>query len=97
LELPFIILLVHREDMAMARFYINFRNGNQLARDDVGIDLPSLEEARKAALVSVREIVADHVKGAATAPLEAVIITDEDGHELMTIAASEVLPEQWKH
>jgi hypothetical protein len=84
------------EDIAMARFYINFRRGDQLAKDDVGIDLPSLDEARKAALISVREIVADYVKGPATAPLEAVIITDEGGQELMTITASEVLPEQWK-
>jgi DNA-binding transcriptional regulator LsrR (DeoR family) len=81
----------------MARFYINFRNANQLAKDDVGVDLPSLDEARKAALISAREIVADNIKGAATAPLEAVIITDEGGQELMTIPASEVLPEQWKH
>jgi hypothetical protein len=97
LELPFVILFVDRGGDAMPRFYITFRNGNQVAKDDVGIDLPSLDEARKAALVSVREIVADYVKGAATAPLEAVIITDEGGHELMTITASEILPEQWKH
>jgi hypothetical protein len=80
----------------MARFYINFRNGNQIAKDDVGVELPSLEEARTAALISARGIIADNVKGAASAPLEAVIVTDESGQELITIRAQEVLPEQWK-
>ena len=34
----------------MSRFYINFQNGDQIAKDDEGIELPSLDEARKAAL-----------------------------------------------
>jgi len=47
-------------------------------------------------LISAREIIADNVKGAASAPLEAVIVTDESGQELITIRAQEILPEQWK-
>jgi hypothetical protein len=43
----------------MPKFYINFQNGDQLAKDDVGVELPSLERAWKAALVSAREIIAD--------------------------------------
>jgi hypothetical protein len=77
----------------MPRFYINFLNGGQLAKDDTGIDLPSLEYAREAALVSAREIIADNVKGNASNPLRAVIITGENGQELMTIQAKDVLPE----
>ena len=46
----------------MSRFYINFQNGDQIAKDDEGIELPSLDEARKAALISAREILADNVK-----------------------------------
>jgi len=77
----------------MPRFYINFLNGGQLAKDDTGIDLPSLEYAREAALVSAREIIADNVKGNASNPLRAVIITGENGQELLTIPAKDVLPE----
>jgi hypothetical protein len=77
----------------MPRFYISFLNGGQLAKDDTGIDLPSLEYAREAALVSAREIIADNVKGNAGNPLRAVIITGENGQELMTIQAKDVLPE----
>jgi uncharacterized protein DUF6894 len=80
----------------MARFYINFRNGNQIAKDDEGQDLPGLEEARAAALVSAREILADNVKAGAKNPLQAVIITDESGREIMTIPAKEVLPDPLK-
>jgi uncharacterized protein DUF6894 len=80
----------------MARFYINFRNGDEIAKDDEGQDLPGLEEARAAALVSAREILADNVKGGAKNPLQAVIITDESGREIMTIPAKEVLPDPLK-
>jgi|GraSoiStandDraft_50_1057286.scaffolds.fasta_scaffold878726_2 hypothetical protein len=47
----------------MSIFYINFQNGDEIAKDDERIELPSLEEARKAALISAREILADNVKG----------------------------------
>ena len=80
----------------MSRFYINFQNGDQIAKDDEGIELPSLDEARKAALSSAREILADNVKCNAKNPLRAVIITGESGQDLMTIPAKDVLPEPLK-
>ena len=45
--------------------------------NDVGIDLPSLKDAREAALISAREILADSVKSGAKNSPEAVTITDE--------------------
>ena len=63
----------------MPTFYIHFRTGDQIARDDVGIELPSLEEARDTALLSAREIVADNVKSNTKNPLRAVIIAGESG------------------
>jgi hypothetical protein len=81
-----------REARAMPIFYINFRNGDQIAKDDVGQDLPGLEEAKAAAMLSAREIIADDIKGDAKNPLRAVIITDESGQDLMTILAKDVLP-----
>ena len=62
----------------MSRFYINFQNGDEIAKDDERIELPSLEEARKAALISAREILADNIKGNAKNPLRAVIITGRE-------------------
>ena len=80
----------------MPRFYINFRNADEIAKDDIGVELPSLEDARAVALISAREIVADNIKGNAKNPLEAVIITGESGQELMTIPATDVLPDSLK-
>jgi hypothetical protein len=62
----------------MPRFYINFQNGDRISKNDEGIELPSLEEARKAALISAREILADNVKGNAKNPLRAVIINGRE-------------------
>jgi hypothetical protein len=42
------------------------------------------------------KLVAENVKQASNAPLEAVIVTDENGKELITIAARDVLPEPLK-
>ena len=63
-----------------------------VAKDDVGQDLPGLAEAKSAALISAREIVADNIKGGATNPLVGISITDESGHELLNILAADVLP-----
>jgi len=65
--------------------------------DDEGIDVPDLEEARKGALISAREIVADNIKSGAIAPLVTVVITDDSGQVVMTISAKDVLPEPLKH
>jgi hypothetical protein len=78
----------------MPRFYINSLNArDQLAEDDEGSDFPSLENAREAALTSAREVLADHIKYQAGIPLKAVIIADERGQELVTIPATECLPQ----
>ena len=51
------------QSASMPRFYINFRNADEIAKDDIGVELPSLEDARAVALISAREIVADNIKG----------------------------------
>ena len=80
----------------MPKFFFNFRNGEIIAKDEVGIALPSLEDARQAALDSARELVAENVKANSKTPVEAVIVTDELGRELLTISAKDVLPEALK-
>jgi hypothetical protein len=53
-----------------------------------------LEEARAAAVASARELISDDVKFARNDPLIAVIVTNEEGQELMRIAAKDVLSVQ---
>jgi len=80
----------------MPRFYIHFQNGDIVAKDDEGQDLPGLEEARAAATVSAREILADDIKSNAANPLRAVMVANERGDTLVTIAAKDVLPKPLK-
>jgi|tagenome__1003787_1003787.scaffolds.fasta_scaffold20945399_4 hypothetical protein len=47
-------------------------------------------------LPTIASLVADNVKMPSARPLEAVIITDEGGRELVTSAAKDVLPESLK-
>jgi hypothetical protein len=76
----------------MPRFFINFRRGDLIAKDDEGQNFPGLDEARAAALASARELLADDVKSASRSPLDAVIVTSESGEQLMVIAAGDLLP-----
>ena len=80
----------------MPRYYINFQNDDQFAKDDEGIELPSLEAAWKAALISAREIIADNIKSDGKNPLRAVIITGDNGQDLLTIPVRDILPEPLK-
>jgi len=80
----------------MPRFFINYQRGDLIARDDEGQDYPGLEEARSAALASARELLADDVRSATPVALDAVIITNESGDELMMISARDVLPKSLK-
>ena len=78
----------------MAKFYFGFqKTTGPIAQDEVGLDLSGLEEARAAAMASVRELVSDDVKFARNDPLIAVIVTNEEGQELTRISAKEALPE----
>jgi hypothetical protein len=77
----------------MPRFFIHFRNGDIIATDDTGLDLPGLEEAKAAAVVSGREVLANNVKYNADNPLTEIIIADESGVQIATILAKDILPE----
>ena len=80
----------------MPRFFIHSRCGRKIARDLEGQDLPGLEAAQAAATASVRELLADEIRGPSRHLLDAMIIADENGKELMTIRVKDVLPEPLK-
>jgi hypothetical protein len=78
----------------MARFHIHFRQGDKINEDLVGVDFPSLADAFEAALLSLRELLAENIHSASKTPVEAAIITDERGKELMAIPVKDILPER---
>jgi hypothetical protein len=80
----------------MAKFYIHFRYRDKIDKDDAGIDLPTLAEAWEAALLSLRELLAENIHADSKTPVEAAIISDQSGRELMTISVKDVLPEPLK-
>jgi hypothetical protein len=80
----------------MTRFYIHFRSRNKIDKDHIGIDLPTLAKAEEAALLSLRELLAENIHADSKTPVEAAIIADESGREIMTIPARDVLPEPLK-
>jgi hypothetical protein len=88
--------LLGDEEHPMPRFYIHFRNGDKIATDDTGLDLPGLEEAKATAVVSGREVLANNVKYNADNPLTEIIIMDESGIQVATILAKDILPEALK-
>jgi hypothetical protein len=76
----------------MPKFFFSYRTGPNLARDLEGTELASPAAAREMAVESARELLADAVKTGRRPP-DAVIISTEDGRDIMTIPMSEVLPE----
>jgi len=77
----------------LPRFYINFRTAGQIVLDDVGQDLPGLEEAKATAIASARELLANNIRTNNDAVLDSVIVANERGEELATIAAKDLLPD----
>jgi hypothetical protein len=80
----------------MAKFHIHLRSRDKFDKDDVGVDVPSLAEAREVAIAILRELLAENIHAGSSTPVEAAIITDGSGRELMAIPVQHLLPEPLK-
>jgi hypothetical protein len=78
----------------MPRFYLHMKSGARLIKDEEGVDLPSPDHARAAALLSARELWADSIKAAKDLGADAFVIADEEGKQLMFVPVTEVLPKR---
>src|SRR5258708_12642546 len=76
---------------SMAKFYINFRHGDHVASDDEGIDLSDVEAAKDLAMLSARELIAEAIRYGGGTILDAVIVADEGGEDLVTIFTTAIL------
>jgi hypothetical protein len=79
---------------AMPRFYINFRNGNEISEDTEGIEVPNIDGAREAAIRSLRELAGESLKHNGGSIPDAVIVSDDNGKDLLIIPITEVLQRQ---
>jgi hypothetical protein len=80
----------------MSRFYFHVVEGAELLRDVEGAHLRDALEARRIAIRSAREILADAIRGGKNKIPEALLITDEEGRAIETIPFASVLPESLK-
>jgi hypothetical protein len=80
----------------MPKFFISFRNGGQTIQDEVGQDFPTLTTPKTShwlPLANWSRITSSPILRTRS---RAVIITDENGKELMTIPAREALTQPLK-
>jgi hypothetical protein len=66
----------------MGRFYFHLRAGDELISDDVGIDLPDLSAAKREAVLSARELLAEAIKSGRQRVPDAFVIADDEGRPL---------------
>src|SRR5205823_1873955 len=85
-------LLPDQYEVAMGRFCFHVRAGDELTPDDEGTDLPDLSAAKREALLSARELLAEAIKSGKQTVPDAFVIADDDGRELDTVSLAAILP-----
>jgi hypothetical protein len=72
----------------MPRFYFDISDGSEIGRDDEGLEFPSLEAARSAALATLGEIARDELPDGDSRDFR-ISIRDESGQPLLLATGSE--------
>ena len=80
----------------MGRFYFYLRAGDELIRDDEGVDLPDFSAAQREATLAARELLAEAIRSGRPKVPDALVIVDEVGRMLDAVALAAVLPEPLK-
>jgi stage III sporulation protein SpoIIIAA len=80
----------------MGRFYFYLRAGDELIRDDEGVDLPDFSAAQREATLAARELLAEAIMSGRPKVPDALVIVDEVGRMLDAVALAAVLPEPLK-
>lgn len=80
---------------AMPIYFFHQQTGNDLLEDTEGSDLADLEAARSYALEGMREMLGSSIRWKLTAP-DRIIVADDSGRQLLSVAATEVLPDTIK-
>ena len=73
--------------MALARYYLDIRNGEQLLRDDEGTEFDSLDAAVQGAVRSAAEIGTGRLAKGDTSDV-VIEVRDEGGQRVFTVTAS---------
>jgi uncharacterized protein DUF6894 len=73
--------------MAVARYYLDIRDGEELLRDDEGSEFDSLDAAVRGATRSAAEIGTGHLAKGDTSDV-VIEVRDEPGQRVCTVTAS---------
>jgi uncharacterized protein DUF6894 len=79
----------------MPIYFFHQQTGNDLLEDPEGSDLPDLEAARSYALDGMREMLGSSIRWKLIPP-DWMIVADDSGRQLLSVAATEVLPDTIK-
>jgi hypothetical protein len=69
----------------MPHYHFNIRNGLGFTRDDEGMDLSSVEDARAYAIKGARSLISAEVLDGTLYFDGQIEVTDDDHHEVMTV------------
>jgi hypothetical protein len=75
----------------MQRFYFHLRDGTQFVPDETGMDLSGMEEARREAIQSAREILADQLRNGEALDGQRIEISDDTGTVLEVVTFKDAL------
>ncbi|WP_337269100.1 DUF6894 family protein [Oryzifoliimicrobium ureilyticus] len=75
----------------MPRYYFHIREGDDLAHDDEGLDLPDLETAQKEALEAARDMLVELIRSGLPVNGQCFEICDEKGKVLQVVPFRKVL------
>ena len=71
-----------------------YQRNDHLIRDEDGVDKPTVEDVRAEARSAARELWTDAIQTGADLDVEAFVIADENGREVITVPVEEVLPKR---
>ena len=75
----------------MPRFFLHYREPDDLIADEEGLELPDLNAARREAARAGRDILAEKVQLQQELNHDAIEIADESGRVLETIALKDLI------
>ena len=75
----------------MTLYYFHLRDGDQFIPDETGVDLPDLAQARREALQSARDMLAEQLKAGEALDGQRIEITSPEGELLEVVSFREAL------
>ena len=80
-----------RRDQTVQRYFFHLRDGGNFIPDETGMDLVGLDEARREAVQSARDILADQLKAGEALDGQQIEITDDAGRIIEVIRFKDAL------